>query len=243
MRFKNRFRGNGWMRNLSAKRTSAPNLIFWLPTFAGVLVLLAVLIFTLLRLHHSPGSTATRLPEPLSPFAPLEPLTPASFLPAPSTSPADARPTAVAGSAVPPGTGPRTLPTEPAGNTPTARPSHTPSRTVRPSPSPPTMSGSYHVLQSFSDGFIGEVLVSNVSQQPQNWTVTLRFPSSVGPLNTSWVESAPQASLSTSGSTYTWRSGAPVVGGSSVSLRFHFNSSGGSDLPSTCTVNGAACKL
>jgi hypothetical protein len=228
------------MRYLSAKRTNAPNLIFWLPTFAGVLVLLAALVFTLMRLHQSPGSTASPLPEPLSPFAPL---TPASFLPEPSASPADARPTAVAGSAVPPRTGGRTLPPEPAAHSPTARPSRTPSRTARPSPSPPALFGTYRVLQSFSDGFIGEVLVSNASQQQRNWTVTLRFPSSVGPLRTSWVESAPQATLSTSGATYTWRSGVPVAGGSSVSLRFQFARSDSGNVPSTCTVNGAACTL
>lgn len=82
------------------------------------------------------------------------------------------------------------------------------------------MTGTYRVLNSYDDAFIAEVLVSNGGRTAVNWTVVLRFPGTVGRLITSWVESAPQASLTSSGQTYTWRSGVPVPAGSSVPLRF-----------------------
>jgi hypothetical protein len=71
--------------------------------------------------------------------------------------------------------------------------------------------------------------------------VVLRFPDSVGPLYTSWVEGAPQATLTRSGQTYVWHSGVPVGGRSSVPLRFQFARHGGGMSPSLCTVNGIAC--
>jgi len=231
------------MRNLPTVRDDAPNLIFWLPTFAGVLVLIAALIFTVTRLYDSPEKAADQLPQPIAPF---EPLTPASFLPQSSqppsvpASPSDARPGGIGGSSTA---------AKETGYSPTTRPSPTPSRTVRPAPTPtaaPVVRGTYHVLNTYgtyNGTFIGEVLVSNSSGQDRNWTVTLRFPSNVGRLVTSWVEGAPQATLTTSGATYTWRSGVPVPAGSSVPLRFQFERSSPGDYPSTCTANGTACTI
>jgi hypothetical protein len=227
------------MRHLPARRPDTPNLIFWLPTFAGVLVLLAGLIFALMRLD-SPDPAAGKLPQPIAPF---QPLTPASFLPQPGASGSDAAPTAEPGGGAAEGTGGTTTRPAPPGNTATARPPASPSPTVRPPTTAPTVSGTYRVLNSYGDAFIGEVLVGNSAAQEQNWTVTLRFPSSVGQLYTSWVEGAPQATLTTSGATYTWRSGVPVPGKSSVPLRFHFARSGTGNFPTACTVNGAACKI
>ena len=226
------------MRYLHARREDAPNLVFWLPTFAGVLVLIAALIFTLMRLYDSPEEAADRLPQPIAPF---QPLTPASFLPQPSTSELGSAPAFAPG-----GSGGSSTQPEPAGYSPTARPSPTPSRTVRPTVTPtpaPVVRGTYRVLNSYDGAFIGEVLISNSSGQDRDWTVTLRFPSYVGELVTSWVEGAPQATLTSSGETYTWRSGVPVPAGSSVPLRFHFERSGTGNYPTTCTANGTACTI
>jgi hypothetical protein len=71
----------------------------------------------------------------------------------------------------------------------------------------------------------------------------MRFPGTVGRLITSWVESAPQATLTVSGQTYTWRSSVPVPSGSSVPLRFHFVRSGTGNFPATCTANGSPCTV
>jgi hypothetical protein len=97
------------------------------------------------------------------------------------------------------------------------------------------------VLNSYVDSFIGEVLVSNSSSSPHDWSVRLRFSSNVGNLRTSWVESQPQATLTRSGQTFIWTSTVPVNAGSSVALRFQFDRSGTNSNPVTCTVNGANC--
>ena len=104
------------------------------------------------------------------------------------------------------------------------------------------MTGRYRVVDSFPDGFIGEVLVTNASGADRDWTVRLRFGDAAGELRTSWVESAPQATPGTAGDTFTWSSGVPVAAGSSVALRFHFARTGPDEAPRTCTVNGVACR-
>ena len=232
------------MRHRPEHRTQVLNLIFWLPTFAGVAILAAVLIFIMLRLGTAPGSTADLLPTPILPF---QQVTPGSLRPPSGIATQNAGETSGAASADgPDGDGAGQSTTEPNGDArpATARPPA--ARTVRPPvvPRPTvTVTGTYRVMSSYVDGFIGEVLVTNRSTTAVNWTVTLRFPGTVGQLYTSWVESAPQATLSASGQTYTWRSGVPVPVGSSVPLRFQFARSGSGNFPTTCTVNGAPCDL
>lgn len=104
------------------------------------------------------------------------------------------------------------------------------------------MTGRYRVVDSFADGFIGEVLVANTTGAARDWTVRLRFSDDVGALRTSWVEGAPQASLDVAGDTFVWSSGAPVAARSSVALRFHVNRSGTDEQPSACSVNGTTCR-
>ncbi len=125
-----------------------------------------------------------------------------------------------------------------------ARPA-APSR-ARPATPPPApdadVRGAYRVVDSFPDGFIGEVRITNTSGRDRDWTVRLRFPETVGDLRTSWVESAPQATLTTAGDTFTWSSGVPVAAGSTAVLRFQFARSGTDEKPRSCTVNSAACR-
>lgn len=217
------------------------DLIFWLPTFAGVAVLVAALAFVGFRFLGAPDDPAAVLPAPISPVRPVQPSSP---VPADQLGPPgepgrsdDARP---ANRSRPAGS-----PIGPA-DAPAGRP---PARTRPPATKPPAtvpagpVSGTYRVLNSYDDAFIAEVLVATSGGNDQDWTVTLRFPGTVGKLITSWVESAPQATLTVSGSTYTWRSGAPVQPGSSVPLRFHFARSGTGDFPVSCAVNGSACAI
>lgn len=197
------------------------------------LVMLAAAVGVLLaRTRHEPASSLPPPPQPFlpAPSAPAAPLPPGTA-PARITSPPE---TSVPASAGPPG------------------PSRSPDRTTRPPsaprtrptttrPPPPALTGTYRVVESFDDGFIGEVLIANRTGQDRDWTVRLRFGGNVGRLITSWVESAPQATLSTAGDTFTWRSGVPVAGGGRVALRFHFARSGSGDRPVSCTVDGTAC--
>ena len=213
------------------------DLIIWLPTFAGVAVLVAVLAFVGGRVLGASDEPTALLPPPVPPSAPSGP-----DLPAPLWPPTE--PGASAGAVPVDRTRPAGPPAGPA-QASTARP---PAATRPPATRPPAtalpagpVTGSYRVLNSYDDAFIAEVLVSNAAGQASDWTVVLRFPGPVGELITSWVESAPQATLTSSGQTYRWRSGVPVPVGSSVPLRFHFARSGTGNLPTSCTVNGTPC--
>ena len=137
-------------------------------------------------------------------------------------------------------TGPATDPASP-GPRPTSRAIPaviTPPRTTTKPARPILVSGHYHVLNSFTDNFIGEVLLTNRTSAEQNWTVTLTYP---GTLRTSWLESLPQPTLVQRGHTFTWTSSVPLAAGSSGQLRFQFDKVDGSETPDDCTVNGSAC--
>jgi hypothetical protein len=193
----------------------------WVVALIG-LGLLAVLLALALPSRREP----TTLPPP-----------PPPFLPVPS---AEAPPAVTTAPTAPPVSAASSRPPSPERSS--ARPV-APSR-VRPATPPPpevTVTGRYRVVDSFGDGFIGEVLVVNATDRDRDWTVRLRFPDNVGALRTSWVEAAPQATLATAGDVFTWSSGVPVGARSRVALRFHFARSGSGDRPLTCTVNGANC--
>ncbi|GGN71690.1 hypothetical protein GCM10010112_39240 [Actinoplanes lobatus] len=204
----------------------------WLPIIVAVGLLLFMVLLTGLRLlspdpddvtvEAVPGFT---LPAPLRPAAVTS-----SAAPAPSVT--GSRSPAVRPSFT-------RLPVR----TPSTRPSTRPPAVGRPSsPAPtPTVTGVYRVMAPYDREFIGEVLVTNSGAAPADWVVELVFPDEVGELRTSWVESAPQATLSRSGDRYIWRSGAPVAAGSSAPLRFQYAHTGTGGQPSSCTVNGAPC--
>jgi hypothetical protein len=122
----------------------------------------------------------------------------------------------------------------PATTTPASRPA-----------TPPTVTGRWRVMDVYQDNFIAEVLVTNTSSQPRDWTVRLTMSQGVGQLRTFWVEGAPQATLGRSGSAYVFTSGVPVPAGASVPLRVQFQRWGMGmtpvPAPSACDVNGATC--
>lgn len=65
----------------------------------------------------------------------------------------------------------------------------------------------YRLRNSYDDSFIGEVLVSNPTTGVRHWSLQITFADNVGELRTFWVESAPQATMSTTGRST--RSSAP----------------------------------
>jgi hypothetical protein len=209
----------------------------WLPTVLGVAALVAFTILTIVRLlpEHSrtlpppepafalPGTTSGS-PAPVSPI-PTE-LIPTELIPAASS----ATPAAVPTSATPsPGRSSAPARTIPA--------VIVPPRTTEPA-RPVTVSGQYHVLNSYDDSFIGEVLLTNHTSAGQNWVVTLTY---AGNLRTSWLESLPQPTLVQRGHTFTWSSSVPLAAGSTGQLRFQFDKVGGSETPDACTVDGSPC--
>jgi hypothetical protein len=204
-------------------------LLPWLPTLAGVCALIVLLIFAATRFTSPPEARAV---PPARPFLPVPPVSPAAVLP--SSAPA----AVPVSSPAAPATSERTRPDRQV--TVPASPRRT--RTTPPAaPAPSPVSGRYRVVDSYDDAFIGEVLVVNSSGRDAGWRVELRFPAAVGDLITSWVESAPQATLRRSGDSYIWSSGVPAPAGGQVALRFHFSRSGSGNRPATCTVNGSNC--
>ena len=198
-------------------------LLPWLPTLLGVCALIALLIIAATRFASSPEVRAV---PPAPPFLPVPAQTPTTSA-TPVSAPPSSRP------------GPRM---RPATATTSPRPARSSSRaTTAPAPAPGPVSGRYRVVDSYDNAFIGEVLVANSSGRDSNWRVELRFPPAVGDLITSWVESAPQATLRRSGDSFIWSSGVPVPARGQVALRFHFSRSGSGNLPSACTVNGQGC--
>lgn len=223
----------------------------WLVVGCGVGVMIFLFVAVLAGLPGTrPGPVAGPAGfSPAWPFGPdAERPTPAGDEVSPTWSPS-------AAASIPPGGeaatgGPATTAGGPAatatGRTPpAARPAPTtasPTRTRPADPPPrPEVTGRYRVMASFHDSFQGEVLVTNNGPAARQWSVELRFPGNVGRLQTSWVESAPQATLRRSGDRYIFTSTVPLAAGSSVPLRFQFDRSGRGDLPSDCRVNGTRC--
>jgi hypothetical protein len=201
-------------------------LLPWAPPVLGVCALIVLLIIAATRFTGSPEARAI---PPAQPFLPVP--VPTLGPPPASASPSgSARPDRQVTASTPP------RPTRTSART-SPRPT-----TTAPKPAPPgPVSGRYRVIDSFADGFIGEVLVADTAGRDSDWRVELRYPSAVGDLITSWVESAPQATLRRSGDSYVWSSGVPVPARGQVALRFHFSRSGTGNLPTTCTVNGRTC--
>jgi hypothetical protein len=168
-------------------------------------------------------------------------------LPAPPPTPA---PTVGWRPFVPPAdvpTGPTPVPptvTSGAGSRTAVHPGGAGRETTQPArPAPRSdVTGRYRLMNSYVDSFIGEVLLTNAAAAPRTWTVTLRFPATVGGLRTAWVESAPQATLRRSGPTLTFTGTAPLAARSSVPLRFHFDRTGPDVRPAFCAVDGAPCR-
>ncbi|WP_189329891.1 hypothetical protein [Actinoplanes ianthinogenes] len=210
-------------------RDGIRDLLPWAPTVIAVGALLFMLLVTMVRLY--PGKRPDDIA--LDPVPPLPP--------PPQTAVVEPSPIKTSFSyAVPPS--PTTRP--PYSRKPVSWSPSSPPPTHRPAttrPPAPTVTGRYGIVGTYDAEFIGEVAISNVTDVPRDWVVSLRFPDNVGDLRTSWVESAPQATLTRSGDSYVWHSGVPVNARSSVLLRFQFARTGTGDRPTTCTVNATRC--
>lgn len=216
-------------RHLRGLLAAAP----WIVMLLGVVVMLVLFVVAVLTLtteRRSPDRA--QQPVPALPF-PSYPAIPAGSSLDPSVVPTTAD-----------ASGPAATPTRvaPSGSGPSRSAPRATGRTGPPR-APATVTGRYRVVDSYSNSFTGEVLVSNVSTTDRSWTVLLSFPAGVGSLRTSWVEGARQATVSRDGDRYVFSSAVPIAAGESVALRFQLNDTGGVVQPVECSVNDSSCVI
>lgn len=113
-----------------------------------------------------------------------------------------------------------------------------------PTPAAPTaapISGTFRVVDTFSEAFIGEVTVTNASGRAVNWQVSLQLPDTVTELRTSWVDGTPPPAVRRTGQTVVFTGSQPVPSGAVAPLRFQFARTGSRIAPLACTVNDVQC--
>ncbi|MFC0529444.1 hypothetical protein [Phytohabitans kaempferiae] len=197
-------------------------LLLWAPTALGVAVALTIIA----AVAVTRGSGAGPAPRASIDYAWTPPV---AYQP----------PVAATTRAPSPSLIPATIP--PLSPTPTVRRTTTRPRTTPPPP-PPPLTGRYGVVDTYRDGFIGEILVTNPSATARGWTVRLQFGRDVGRLHTFWVDGAPPPEVDRQGTTYVFTSRAPVAARGKVALRVQFQRWGRDISPSACAVNGSACQ-
>jgi hypothetical protein len=122
-----------------------------------------------------------------------------------------------------------------------AAPDPTTEPAAPPHPSPPGVAGSYELVSSFGDEFIGKVVIVNGSHQAQDWVVELAFMPDVDDPRAFWVDGEPHPAVHRSGSRYEVTGAVPVSGESTVILRLNLERAGPEIDPITCTVNASPC--
>ncbi|MDQ7908593.1 hypothetical protein RB614_29085 [Phytohabitans sp. ZYX-F-186] len=205
------------------RRPSASEvLLLWAPTALGVTVALVIIA----AVAVTRGSGAGPAPRASIDYAWTPPV--ADYTPAVAT-------TTRAPSPPPP---PNTLPPlSPSARPTTAKPRTTPP----PPPAPPPVTGRYSLVDTYRDGFIGQVLVTNPAANQREWTVRLEFPRGVGRLQTFWVDGAPPPEFDRLGGAYVFTGRTPVTARGKLALRVQFERWGRDIAPTACTVNGTAC--
>ena len=117
----------------------------------------------------------------------------------------------------------------------------TPTRVPEPPPArAAVLSGTFRVVDTFTDAFIGEVVVANSSGAAVNWRVSLQLPDTVTELWTSWVDGTSPPAVNRTGQTVVFTGSQPVPSGAAAPLRFQFARTGGVT-PLSCTVNDVRC--
>jgi hypothetical protein len=111
--------------------------------------------------------------------------------------------------------------------------------------------GSYEVTHSeaeWGNKFEARITIINNTNSPQNWTVTLTFPSQVTGLANAWVEGQTAPTTSRNGQTFTITGTQPVPPGGAIVVWVQFNTLPhvpGAPLimPTDCRVGGMACEM
>ncbi|MFG1890958.1 cellulose binding domain-containing protein [Micromonospora sp. NPDC049051] len=213
--------------------TSSP----WIVVSVGVVVMV-VLLAIALGTYRGRGPAFDAQPGPPLPTVGLAGPVPSAASPTATPSPrATAAPSRRATS--------RPTPERPTPARTSSPPSPTPAPTptssggtllIAPPPSPVT--GRYRLVESFADGFVGEVLITNTSSTRRGWTAQLTFPGTR--LSSAWVEGTTQGTAQRIDDGFTYRSGVDLPAGGSATLRFYVQ--GAQSRPASCTVDGSACR-
>ncbi|MEU4781415.1 cellulose binding domain-containing protein [Micromonospora sp. NPDC023633] len=210
----------------------------WIVVSVGVVVMV-VLLAVALGTYRGRGPAFDAQPGPPLPTVGLAEPVPSATSPTATRSPrATAAPSGRATA--------RPTPTRSTPDRSSGPPSPTPSGSddaalVAPPPSPSAspLAGRYRVVESYADGFVGEVLVSNTSSAGRDWTARLTFPGAR--LGSAWIEGAPQGTARRIDDGFTYHSGDDLPAGASATLRFYVE--GTQSRPTSCTVDGGACRL
>ncbi|MEH1102602.1 cellulose-binding protein [Micromonospora sp. CPCC 205561] len=207
----------------------------WIVVSVGVLVMVVLLAIALGAYRgRGPAFDAQPGPPPLS-LLPEPP--PTATTPAATTRPSRATPTPPTRAATARPTPGRPTPARSPSPSPTPAGGDETALVAPPASAPPPVSGRYRVVESYADGFVGEVLVSNASSTGRPWAARLTFPD--GRLGSAWLEGAPQGTAQRIDDGFTYRSGQDLAGGASARLRFYVESP--QSRPTTCTVEGRGC--
>ncbi|MEH0974742.1 cellulose binding domain-containing protein [Micromonospora sp. CPCC 205546] len=209
----------------------------WIVVSVGVVVMV-VLLAIALGTYRGRGPAFDAQPGPPLPTVGLAEPIPSATSPTATRSPrATAAPSRRVTSRPTPGQSTPARRSSPPSPTPTG--SGDAALIAPPSSSASPVTGRYRVLESYADGFVGEVLLSNTSVTGRGWTARLTFPGAR--LGSAWIEGGPQGTAQRIEDGFTYRSGGDLPPGASTALRFYVQ--GTQSRPAGCTVDGAACRL
>jgi|RhiMetdeSRZDD1v2_1073273.scaffolds.fasta_scaffold1152712_2 cellulose binding protein with CBM2 domain len=103
---------------------------------------------------------------------------------------------------------------------------------------------SYAVLPNaaWDTGFQAQVTITNPTDRPYGWQVTLAYPPTVTNHVGSWVDGVPQPNMTIDDQRFTFTSTVPLGPGRTAVLRAEFTRVAGTDFAvRDCTVNGRQC--
>jgi hypothetical protein len=216
----------------------------------GVLIVIGLIVAGSIWRSSTDEEPAAALPDSSEPVpiqpTDIGPVAEPSLPQAPSTSVPAPRPSPTVRvaprTAAPRPNAPAPKPRRPDGGRPPNARTVAPTRApAPPAPAAATVSGTFRVVDTFSEAFIGEVTVANASGQAVNWQVSLQLPDTVTELRTSWVDGAPPPEVRRTGQTIVFTGSQPVPSGAVAPLRFQFARTGSRIAPVNCTVNDVRC--
>lgn len=207
---------------------------------AGAATLLVVLVSWAAIRSAGPARSNDRTPMLIQPTVPLTVADPASLphaIPL-SSFPATAQPPATASASPTAGTVTKAT-TKPKPRKTAVTPTPTPARTTKPPKPAVTLAGHYTTGESWDQGFIGSVAVTNKAGAARNWTVKLTFAAGAGVrVGNTW-----NAQVTRQNNTYVF-TGGPLAPGSSITMGFEASKQVKPRVQAaTCTVNDGSCQV
>jgi hypothetical protein len=146
-------------------------------------------------------------------------------------------------SVAPPSSAPaRPDPTRPGA---TARPTPKPARSTQPAPPRPPLppvTGRYRPVQAGGGSLIADVLITNNSSTPRDWTVQLLYPANVGDVRAIKADVSSPPKVGRDGDLWVFDGASPIAPSSTLTVRLVFDYKDGPGRPVACTVNDEPCQ-